>query len=174
MNSCFGQVLVVCFTVFAGLMAFNYHRVLQVWAIPLLLVAFFAYLVAHSFLSVFETVLDALFLCFAIDLETNDGSSEKPYFMDQEFLVSKHLISFFNLHPHTLKSVEDLYIKEAGPQLIFSSWWAGSVSLMSQDPNVLRVRFVFYFLRLIPPPLLKPSSWRKVKLNNEHLANDPG
>nr|KAF6398039.1 solute carrier family 44 member 3 [Rousettus aegyptiacus] len=67
-------------------MAFNYHRALQVWAIPLLLVAFFAYLVAHSFLSVFETVLDALFLCFAVDLETNDGSSEKPYFMDQEIL----------------------------------------------------------------------------------------
>ncbi|XP_037354891.1 choline transporter-like protein 3 isoform X1 [Talpa occidentalis] len=81
-----GKVLVVCFTVFGGLMAFNYNRVLQVWAIPLLLVAFFAYLVAHSFLSVFETVLDALFLCFAVDLETNDGSSEKPYFMDQEFL----------------------------------------------------------------------------------------
>ncbi|XP_015996393.2 choline transporter-like protein 3 isoform X1 [Rousettus aegyptiacus] len=81
-----GKVLVVCFTVFGGLMAFNYHRALQVWAIPLLLVAFFAYLVAHSFLSVFETVLDALFLCFAVDLETNDGSSEKPYFMDQEIL----------------------------------------------------------------------------------------
>uniref|UniRef100_A0A671F0I8 Choline transporter-like protein n=1 Tax=Rhinolophus ferrumequinum TaxID=59479 RepID=A0A671F0I8_RHIFE len=59
-----GKVLVVCFTVFGGLMAFNYHRVLQLWAIPLLLVTFFAYLVAHSFLSVFET----------------------PYFMDQEFL----------------------------------------------------------------------------------------
>lgn len=70
-------------------MAFNYNRALQVWVIPLLLVAFFAYLVAHSFLSVFETVLDALFLCFAVDLETNDGSSEKPYFMDQEFLVSQ-------------------------------------------------------------------------------------
>ncbi|XP_057386525.1 choline transporter-like protein 3 isoform X3 [Balaenoptera acutorostrata] len=81
-----GKVLVVCFTAFGGLMAFNYDRVLQVWAIPLLLVAFFAYLVAHSFLSMFETVLDALFLCFAVDLETNDGSSEKPYFMDQEFL----------------------------------------------------------------------------------------
>ncbi|XP_045403442.1 choline transporter-like protein 3 isoform X2 [Lemur catta] len=81
-----GKALVVCFTVFGGLMAFNYNRALQVWAIPLLLVAFFAYLVAHSFLSVFETVLDALFLCFAVDLETNDGSSEKPYFMDQEFL----------------------------------------------------------------------------------------
>ncbi|XP_058295832.1 choline transporter-like protein 3 isoform X5 [Hylobates moloch] len=81
-----GKVLVVCFTVFGGLMAFNYDRAFQVWAVPLLLVAFFAYLVAHSFLSVFETVLDALFLCFAVDLETNDGSSEKPYFMDQEFL----------------------------------------------------------------------------------------
>ncbi|XP_047373646.1 choline transporter-like protein 3 isoform X5 [Sciurus carolinensis] len=81
-----GKVLVVCFTVFGGLMAFNYNRVLQVWTIPLLLVTFFAYLVAHSFLSVFETVLDALFLCFAVDLETNDGSSEKPYLMDQDFL----------------------------------------------------------------------------------------
>ncbi|XP_004378824.1 choline transporter-like protein 3 isoform X4 [Trichechus manatus latirostris] len=81
-----GKVLVVCFTVFGGLMAFNYNRALQVWTIPLLLVAFFAYLVAHSFLSVFETVLDVLFLCFVVDLETNDGSSGKPYFMDQEFL----------------------------------------------------------------------------------------
>ncbi|EHB01242.1 Choline transporter-like protein 3 [Heterocephalus glaber] len=81
-----GKVLVVYFTVFGGLMAFNYNRTLQVWAIPLLLVAFFACLVAHSFLSVFETVLDALFLCFTVDLETNNGSSEKPYFMDQEFL----------------------------------------------------------------------------------------
>lgn len=85
-------------------MAFNYNRAFQVWAVPLLLVAFFAYLVAHSFLSVFETVLDALFLCFAVDLETNDGSSEKPYFMDQEFLVSKHFISNCNLHARNLES----------------------------------------------------------------------
>uniref|UniRef100_A0A8D0TTB1 Choline transporter-like protein n=1 Tax=Sus scrofa TaxID=9823 RepID=A0A8D0TTB1_PIG len=91
-----GKVLVVCFTVFGGLMAFNYNRVLQVWAIPLLLVAFFAYLVAHSFLSVFETVLDALFLCFAADLETNDGSAEKPYFMDQEFLSFVKRINTLN------------------------------------------------------------------------------
>ncbi|MBZ3884328.1 Choline transporter-like protein 3 [Sciurus carolinensis] len=98
-----GKVLVVCFTVFGGLMAFNYNRVLQVWTIPLLLVTFFAYLVAHSFLSVFETVLDALFLCFAVDLETNDGSSEKPYLMDQDFLVSEHFILCRNLHPHNLQ-----------------------------------------------------------------------
>ncbi|XP_053772271.1 choline transporter-like protein 3 isoform X10 [Desmodus rotundus] len=81
-----GKVLVACLSVFGGLMAFNYHRELQVWAAPLLLVAFFASLVAHSVLSVFGAVLDALLLCFAVDLETNDGSSEKPYFMDRELL----------------------------------------------------------------------------------------
>ncbi|XP_062437419.1 choline transporter-like protein 3 isoform X2 [Rhea pennata] len=82
-----GKVFVVCFTVFGGLMAFNYHRELQAWVVPLLLVGFFAYVVSHSFLSVFEMTVDALFLCFAIDLETNDGSAEKPYFMDQELLT---------------------------------------------------------------------------------------
>nr|KAF6291719.1 solute carrier family 44 member 3 [Myotis myotis] len=81
-----GKVLVACLTVFGGLMAFNYHRMLQVWAVPLLLAAALAYLVAHSFLSVFETVLGALLLCLAADLHTNDGSPGKPYFMDHELL----------------------------------------------------------------------------------------
>ncbi|KAJ1173377.1 hypothetical protein NDU88_005213 [Pleurodeles waltl] len=85
-----GKVFVVCFTVFGGLMAFNYHRELHVWVIPLLLVAFFAYLVAHSFLSVFEMVVDSLFLCYIIDIETNDGSTEKPYFMDEGLMTLVH------------------------------------------------------------------------------------
>ncbi|XP_007534060.2 choline transporter-like protein 3 isoform X2 [Erinaceus europaeus] len=109
-----GKVLVVCFTVFGGLMAFNYNRVLQVWVIPLLLVAFFAYLVAHCFLSVFETVLDALFLCFAVDLETNDGSSEKPYFMDQEFLsFLKRISKLKNVRAQRSKTV----LQEEGTEL---------------------------------------------------------
>ncbi|XP_023787799.1 choline transporter-like protein 3 isoform X2 [Cyanistes caeruleus] len=82
-----GKVFVVCFTVFGGLMAFNYHRQLQAWVVPLLLVGFFAYLMSHSFLSVFEVTADAMFLCFAIDMETNDGTAEKPYFVDQELLT---------------------------------------------------------------------------------------
>ncbi|XP_023438357.2 choline transporter-like protein 3 isoform X1 [Dasypus novemcinctus] len=108
-----GKALVVCFTVFGGLMAFNYNRALQVWAIPLLLAAFFAYLVAHSFLSVFETVLDALFLCFAIDLETNDGSSEKPYFMDQEFMSFVKRSNKFTDAPRDKNSLR----KEEGTEL---------------------------------------------------------
>ncbi|XP_074762709.1 choline transporter-like protein 3 isoform X3 [Athene noctua] len=82
-----GKVFVVCFTGFGGLMAFNYHRELQAWVVPLLLVGFFAYMMSHSFLSVFEVTADVMFLCFAIDMETNDGSAEKPYFVDQELLT---------------------------------------------------------------------------------------
>ncbi|XP_061860233.1 choline transporter-like protein 3 isoform X2 [Colius striatus] len=82
-----GKVFVVCFTVFGGLMAFNYHRELQAWVVPLLLVGFFAYMMSHNFLSVLEVTADTMFLCFTIDMETNDGSTEKPYFMDQELLA---------------------------------------------------------------------------------------
>uniref|UniRef100_A0A2D4PRY3 Choline transporter-like protein n=1 Tax=Micrurus surinamensis TaxID=129470 RepID=A0A2D4PRY3_MICSU len=80
------KVFVACFTVFGGLMAFNYHQELKVWALPLLLVAVLAYFIAHNFLSVFQTTMDVLFLCFAVDVETNDGSSDKPYLMDQDLM----------------------------------------------------------------------------------------
>lgn len=53
-------------------MAFNYTCVLQVADNPTALGCFFRLLSSPQFLSVFETVLDALFLCFAVDLETND------------------------------------------------------------------------------------------------------
>ncbi|XP_039591249.1 choline transporter-like protein 3 isoform X1 [Polypterus senegalus] len=81
-----GKVFVVCFTFFSGLMVFSYQQVLQVWVIPLLLISFLSYSVAHCFLSVFERVVDVLFLCYAIDLETNDGSTDKPYFMNKELM----------------------------------------------------------------------------------------
>nr|XP_033772193.1 choline transporter-like protein 3 isoform X6 [Geotrypetes seraphini] len=102
-----GMVFVVCFTVFGGLMAFNYHRELHVWVVPLLLVAFFAYIVAHGFLSVFEMVINTLFLCYAIDTETNDGSLEKPYFMDQDLMI---------LLNETNKGTEKIKIRESPQQ----------------------------------------------------------
>uniref|UniRef100_A0A8C6VAM6 Choline transporter-like protein n=1 Tax=Naja naja TaxID=35670 RepID=A0A8C6VAM6_NAJNA len=80
------KVFVASFTVFGGLMAFNYHQELKVWVLPLLLVAILAYFIAHNFLSVFQTTVDVLFLCFAVDVETNDGSSDKPYLMDQDLM----------------------------------------------------------------------------------------
>uniref|UniRef100_A0A7N8WV02 Choline transporter-like protein n=1 Tax=Mastacembelus armatus TaxID=205130 RepID=A0A7N8WV02_9TELE len=48
------------------------------------------YLIAHGFFSVYNMCVDTLFLCFLEDLERNDGSAEKPYFM------SKNLMKILN------------------------------------------------------------------------------
>ncbi|MEQ2201199.1 hypothetical protein XENOCAPTIV_008954, partial [Xenoophorus captivus] len=40
-----------------------------------------SYLIAHGFFSVYAMCVDTLFLCFCEDLERNDGSAERPYYM---------------------------------------------------------------------------------------------
>lgn len=81
-----GKVLVVACTAFAGVLALNYQREYTVWVLPLLIVCVFAFLVAHCFLSVFENVVDVLFLCFAVDTKYNDGSPGREYFMDKALM----------------------------------------------------------------------------------------
>ncbi|XP_039666804.1 choline transporter-like protein 5-B isoform X3 [Perca fluviatilis] len=49
--------------------------------VPLLTVVFGSYMIAHGFLNVFAMCVDTLFLCFCEDLERNDGSSSRPYYM---------------------------------------------------------------------------------------------
>uniref|UniRef100_H3CZD2 Choline transporter-like protein n=1 Tax=Tetraodon nigroviridis TaxID=99883 RepID=H3CZD2_TETNG len=51
-----------------------------IW-VPLLTVIFGSYLIAHGFFNVYSMCVDTLFLCFCEDLERNDGSSSRPYFM---------------------------------------------------------------------------------------------
>uniref|UniRef100_A0A7N8XTT2 Choline transporter-like protein n=1 Tax=Mastacembelus armatus TaxID=205130 RepID=A0A7N8XTT2_9TELE len=81
-----GKVLIVSCTAFAGVLALNYQRDYTVWVLPLLIVCVFAFLVAHCFLSVFENVVDVLFLCFAVDTKYNDGSSGREYYMDKALM----------------------------------------------------------------------------------------
>ncbi|XP_028832907.1 choline transporter-like protein 1 [Denticeps clupeoides] len=81
-----GKVLVVSCTAFAGVLLLNYQREYTVWVVPLIIVCLFAFLVAHCFLSVFESVVDVLFLCFAIDTKYNDGSRGSEYYMDKSLL----------------------------------------------------------------------------------------
>ncbi|XP_056135584.1 choline transporter-like protein 1 [Lampris incognitus] len=81
-----GKVIVVSCTAFAGVLALNYQREYTVWVLPLLIVCLFAFLVAHCFLSVFEIVVDVLFLCFAVDTKYNDGSPGREYFMDKALM----------------------------------------------------------------------------------------
>uniref|UniRef100_A0A8D0A2C9 Choline transporter-like protein n=1 Tax=Sander lucioperca TaxID=283035 RepID=A0A8D0A2C9_SANLU len=49
--------------------------------VPLLTVIFGSYMIAHGFLNVYAMCVDTLFLCFCEDLERNDGSSSRPYYM---------------------------------------------------------------------------------------------
>jgi len=44
------------------------------------------YMVSSGFFSVYAMAVDTLFLCFLEDLETNDGSAEKPYFMSKNLM----------------------------------------------------------------------------------------
>lgn len=81
-----GKVLIVSCTAFAGILALNYQRDYTVWVLPLLIACLFAFLVAHCFLSVYENVVDALFLCFAVDTKYNDGSPGREYYMDKALM----------------------------------------------------------------------------------------
>ncbi|XP_008279347.1 choline transporter-like protein 4 isoform X2 [Stegastes partitus] len=63
---------------------------LNYYWMPIITVVFGSYLIAHGFFSVYNMCVDTLFLCFLEDLERNDGSLEKPYFM------SKNLMKILN------------------------------------------------------------------------------
>ncbi|KAK7906978.1 hypothetical protein WMY93_015590 [Mugilogobius chulae] len=63
---------------------------LNYYWMPIITVVFGSYLIAHGFFSVYNMGVDTLFLCFLEDLERNDGSPSKPYFM------SKNLMKILN------------------------------------------------------------------------------
>ncbi|XP_056456255.1 choline transporter-like protein 1 isoform X2 [Gadus chalcogrammus] len=81
-----GKVLIVTSTAFAGVLLLNYQRDFAEWLLPLFIVCLFSFLVAHCFLSIFEIVVDVLFLCFAIDTKYNDGTPGKEFYMDKALM----------------------------------------------------------------------------------------
>ncbi|KAI7798045.1 Choline transporter-like protein 5-B [Triplophysa rosa] len=54
---------------------------LNYYWVPLLTVIFGSYMIAHGFFNVYAMCVDTLFLCFLSDLEKNDGSASRPYYM---------------------------------------------------------------------------------------------
>lgn len=90
----FPQILIVTTTAFAGVLLLNYQRDYAEWLLPLIIVCLFSFLVAHCFLSIFEIVVDVLFLCFAIDTKYNDGTPGKEFFMDKALMV-RHSTRFY-------------------------------------------------------------------------------
>ncbi|XP_061685441.1 choline transporter-like protein 2 [Syngnathoides biaculeatus] len=57
---------------------------LNYYWVPILTMTIGAYLIAHGFFSVYAMCVDTLFLCFCEDLERNDGSPGRPYYMSPE------------------------------------------------------------------------------------------
>lgn len=56
---------------------------LNYYITPVILVIIGTFLICTCFFSVYAMAVDTLFLCFLEDLEMNDGSAEKPYFMSK-------------------------------------------------------------------------------------------
>lgn len=89
-----GGVGVLAFFFFSGRIplpgsTFNSQTLNYYW-MPIITVVFGSFIIAHGFFSVYNMCVDTLFLCFLEDLERNDGSAQKPYFM------SKNLMKILN------------------------------------------------------------------------------
>ncbi|XP_032094883.1 choline transporter-like protein 4 [Thamnophis elegans] len=92
----FGKLLVVggigvlSFFFFTGRIPIDDPRfkspVLNYYWLPILTVVVGSYLIAQGFFSVYNMCVDTLFLCFLEDLERNDGSQEKPYYMSKSLM----------------------------------------------------------------------------------------
>ncbi|XP_035218189.1 CTL-like protein 1 [Stegodyphus dumicola] len=75
-----GKCGVTAITAFVGVLIMKNNSELHFYAVPVLLISIFSYFIAHCALSVYEMVIDTLFLCCCEDILRNDGSKEKPYF----------------------------------------------------------------------------------------------
>lgn len=53
------------------------------WSVSLLIIIILSYVIASSFMAVYEMAIDTVFLCFCEDSERNDGSAQKPYYMEE-------------------------------------------------------------------------------------------
>lgn len=63
------------------------------------MVAFEAFLLSSVLLSMYDTGIDTNFLCVLQDLEMNDGTPQRPYYMSEgiKSIVSKHVCFYLIL-----------------------------------------------------------------------------
>ncbi|XP_011308154.1 choline transporter-like protein 1 [Fopius arisanus] len=77
-----GKVLVVALTVLCGVYLIQKKEGLHHPWVPIAIAGVFAFLVAHCFISIYEMIIDTIFLCFCEDCARNDGIN-RPYFMSR-------------------------------------------------------------------------------------------
>ncbi|XP_055335159.1 choline transporter-like protein 2 isoform X2 [Paramacrobiotus metropolitanus] len=64
----------------------QYPPMLNYYYVPVITVIVGSYLIASAFFGVYAMAVDTLFLCFLEDLERNDGSKERPYYMSKNLM----------------------------------------------------------------------------------------
>ncbi|XP_052789549.1 choline transporter-like protein 2 [Mya arenaria] len=85
----------------------DYVPTLNYFFTPVILVIIGTFLIASLFFSVYSMAVDTLFMCFLEDLEMNDGSAEKPYYM------SKGLMKVLGKKNKQLKEPEGVRVKSS-------------------------------------------------------------
>ncbi|XP_011067500.1 PREDICTED: choline transporter-like protein 1 isoform X3 [Acromyrmex echinatior] len=96
-----GKILVVTLTIVSGIYLMQVQKkegLNHPW-IPITLAGIFAFLVSHCFISIYEMIIDTIFICFCEDCEKNDGIN-RPYFM------SRGLMEFVENSKKALKHLE--------------------------------------------------------------------
>ncbi|XP_034942044.1 choline transporter-like protein 1 isoform X2 [Chelonus insularis] len=93
-----GKVLVVALTVVAGVYLIQKEGLHYPW-IPITLGGLFALIISHCFISIYEMIIDTIFICFCEDCVRNDGIS-RPYYM------SKGLMEFVENSKKALKQLD--------------------------------------------------------------------
>ncbi|CAG0879033.1 unnamed protein product [Darwinula stevensoni] len=78
-----GKVTVTAVTGLVALLIMKGDSQLHYYAVPLVVTCLFAYFIAHCVFSVYEMVIDTLFLCFCEDYNTNDGTDGREFHSPQ-------------------------------------------------------------------------------------------
>lgn len=82
-----GKLMVVAITAIIGVAIMGSMTQLMFYAVPVVVACIFSYILAGTMFSVYEMAIDTLLLCFCEDSRVNDGSPDKPYFMDRSLLT---------------------------------------------------------------------------------------
>ena len=76
---------------------------LNYYFVPIIIIVVGTYFIADVFFDVYEMAVDTLFLCFLEDLERNDGTPLKPYYMSKDL---RQILNVKNSRSSTPRKVD--------------------------------------------------------------------
>ncbi|TRY64316.1 hypothetical protein TCAL_04623 [Tigriopus californicus] len=98
-----GTMGVLSFYIFSGRIDKIQVEDLNYYFVPVFVIIVGSFFIADVFFDVYEMAVDTLFLCFLEDIERNDGSADKPYYMSKDLRKILNYVKD-NSRPPTAKS----------------------------------------------------------------------